>query len=53
MLIDLSKGKKKYTSKYLEKRLGVTKYTSLPDETIQANGADFVIIIGSDKASSQ
>lgn len=53
MLIDLSKGKKKYTSKYLEKRLGVTKYTSLPDENIKANGADFVIIIGSDKASSQ
>ncbi len=53
MLIDLSKGKKKFTSKYLEQRLGVTKYKSLPDETIQANGADFVIIIGSDKATPQ
>lgn len=50
MLVDLSKGKNKYTAKYLEKRLGVVKYKSLPDQAIQANGADFVIILGSDKA---
>jgi LCP family protein required for cell wall assembly len=48
-LIDLSHGKKKYTKHYLEKRLGVTSSTVLPDNSIQANGADFVIIIGSDE----
>jgi LCP family protein required for cell wall assembly len=48
LLIDRSGGKKKYTKHYLEKRLGITAAGSLPDETIQTNGADFVIIIGTD-----
>ncbi len=47
-LIDLSRGKNKYTKHYLEQRLGVTASTTLPDNTIQTNGASFVIIIGTD-----
>jgi polyisoprenyl-teichoic acid--peptidoglycan teichoic acid transferase len=47
-LVDLSNGKDKYTAHYLEERLGVTAVNSLPDKTIQTNGADFVIILGSD-----
>jgi LCP family protein required for cell wall assembly len=47
-LVDLSHGKDKYTAHYLEERLGVTAATSLSDKTIQTNGADFVIILGSD-----
>lgn len=49
-LIDLSRGKDKYTKHYLEQRLGVTAATSMPDNTIQTNGADFVIIVGTDEA---
>jgi LCP family protein required for cell wall assembly len=52
MLVDLSKkGRNKYTSHYLERRLGVNKTNSLPDSAIPTNGADFVIIVGSDKAT--
>jgi polyisoprenyl-teichoic acid--peptidoglycan teichoic acid transferase len=50
-LIDLSHGKKKYTKHYLEQRLGVTASTVMPDNTIQTNGANFVIIIGTDEAT--
>ncbi len=50
-LVDLSHGKDKYTKHYLEQRLGVTATTSLSDKTIPTNGADFVIIIGSDEAN--
>lgn len=53
MLIDLSHGKKKYTRHYLEQRIGVTASTVMPDNTIQTNGADFVIIIGSDETPAQ
>ncbi len=49
-LVDLSHGKAKYTAHYLEQRFNVTAVTGLPDTTIQPNGADFVIIIGSDEA---
>jgi len=52
MLVDLSHGKKKYTKHYLEQRVGVTASSVMPDQSIQTNGADFVIIIGSDEASS-
>ena len=51
LLIDLSHGKDNYTKHYLEQRLGVTAITQLPDNTIQTNGADFVIILGSDEAT--
>jgi polyisoprenyl-teichoic acid--peptidoglycan teichoic acid transferase len=50
-LVDVTRGKDKYTKRYLEQRLGVTATTKLPDSTIQANGADFVIIIGSNEAT--
>jgi LCP family protein required for cell wall assembly len=51
-LVDLTHGKDKYTSHYLEQRFNVTADSSLSDKTIATNGADFVIIIGSDEASS-
>lgn len=50
-VIDLSHGKDKYTKHYLEQHFGVTATDILPDDSIQANGADFVIIIGSDEAT--
>lgn len=48
-LVDLTHGKDKYTKHYLEQRLGVSATTTLPDNAIQTNGADFVIILGSDE----
>lgn len=51
-LIDLTKGVKKYTKSYLEKRLGVTAVTTLPDKSIVTGTADFVIILGSNEASA-
>ncbi len=51
MLVNSNKKKNKYTNRYLEQRLGVTSTSSMPDATIKANGADFVIIVGSDKAT--
>lgn len=50
-LIDMSHGGKDYTKRKLEQRIGVTASTTLPDNTIQTNGADFVIIIGNDEAN--
>jgi LCP family protein required for cell wall assembly len=51
-LVDLSHGKNPYTKHYLEQRLGVTAATSLSDKTVQTNGADFVIILGSNETTS-
>ncbi|MGH7195106.1 MAG: LCP family protein, partial [Candidatus Saccharimonadales bacterium] len=48
-LIDLSGNKYKYTKHYLERRFKQTAASSMPDPTIQTNGADFVIIVGSDE----
>ncbi|MDB5175371.1 MAG: LytR family transcriptional regulator [Candidatus Saccharibacteria bacterium] len=50
-IIDMGTGKK-YTKNYLEQRYSKTAVTTLPDPLIQANGADFVIIIGSDEATT-
>ena len=50
-LVDLTHGKDKYTKNYLEERLNVKAMPSLSDTTIPTNGADFVIIIGSDEAN--
>jgi LCP family protein required for cell wall assembly len=47
-LVDLSRGRNKYTKNYLEKRLGIRAATTMPDATIQTNGASFVIIVGTD-----
>jgi polyisoprenyl-teichoic acid--peptidoglycan teichoic acid transferase len=51
VVVDLRNGSKKYTKNYLEKRYGVSAVTTLPDPTIQAGTADFVIIIGNDQNS--
>lgn len=50
-LVDLRKGKNKYTKNYLEQRLGVKAASSLGDPSIPTNGADFVIIVGTDEAT--
>lgn len=48
-LIDRSHGANKYTGHYLSEHLDTPLTNSLPDTRIQANGAAFVIIIGSDE----
>ena len=49
ILVDLRNGQKKYTKSYLEKRLGVTAVTSMPDGSINPGSADFVVILGSNE----
>lgn len=51
-IVDLTGGKKPFTQHYLEERFGVKAVSKLPDETIQAQGADFVIILGQDATTS-
>lgn len=48
VLIDVTH-KNKYTKNYLENRLGMTASDKLSDTSIPTNGADFVIIMGSDE----
>jgi hypothetical protein len=50
-IIDLTRGKKKHTRQSLEQRFGITATSELPDNTIRKQGADFVIILGSDEAA--
>ncbi|MFI5270788.1 MAG: LCP family protein [Candidatus Saccharimonadales bacterium] len=50
-VVNLTHGKDKYTQHYLELRYGVQAVNSLSDNSIPTNGADFVIIIGSDEAN--
>jgi LCP family protein required for cell wall assembly len=52
ILVDLRNGQKKYTKNYLEKRLGVTAVTSMPDNTINPGNADFVIILGANESGN-
>jgi len=52
VLVDMTKGVKKYTRNYLEKRLGVASTTTLPDPNIVPGTADFVIIVGSNESTS-
>lgn len=52
MVVDLTKGKDAYTKHYLEQRFNLTAINALPAQTINANGADFVIIIGGDEITS-
>lgn len=52
ILVDFTGGKKKYTQHYLEQRLKVTAVSKLPDSNINPNGADFVIILGSNESSN-
>ena len=51
-LVDLSGGTDKYTRNYLEQRYKVKALSRMPDAAIATNGADFVIIIGSDEATT-
>ncbi len=51
-LIDVSNGKAPYTRHYLEQRFGVKAAAKLP-AGIQANGAQFVIIIGQDETPNR
>lgn len=46
VIVDLTKGKMKYTKNYLEKRFGLKVTTQLPDQSIQPGTANFVIILG-------
>lgn len=50
-LVDLTHGAKKYTQNYLEQRFNVKATTVMPDNTIQTNGADFVIIVTANESS--
>lgn len=52
ILVDLTNGKKEFTISYLEKRLNVKAVTSMPDATINPNGADFVIILGQNESAN-
>ena len=51
-VVNLTKGKDKYTQHFLELRYGVQASNYLGDNSIPTNGADFVIIIGSDEANT-
>ena len=51
-IVDLTNGAKPYTKNYLQKRLNAKVVTKLPDATIQATGADFVIILGQDATTN-
>lgn len=52
ILVDLTNGQKKYTKHYLEQRLKVTAVTTMPDATISAAGADFVVILGQSESTN-
>jgi polyisoprenyl-teichoic acid--peptidoglycan teichoic acid transferase len=52
VLVDLTKGVKKYTLKYLEGRLGVKAVTTLPDPTLKVGNADFVILLGANEPTA-
>lgn len=54
IVVDLSKGKDKYTRHYLEERFGTTARTSLPPNSgiTPPVGTAFVIIVGEDVANS-
>lgn len=49
VVVDLSNGADKYTKHYLENRYGVSAVTKIPDSTIQAGSASFIVILGQDQ----
>jgi hypothetical protein len=51
-LVNLTHGKDPYTQHYLEERFGVKAVDTLSDKSIPTNGADFVIILGSNEVNS-
>lgn len=48
VIVNLRGDEKKYTRNYLEKRFKILATNNLPDASIQAKTADFVIILGND-----
>ncbi len=52
VIVDLSKGKKKYTKNYLEQRFGATSTKILKDTSIKPETADFVVILGLDETGT-
>ena len=52
IIVDLTKGKDKYTQRYLEQRFGVKATTNMPDSAILPGKADFVIILGNNETFS-
>ena len=52
ILVDLTKGVKKYTKHYLEQRFKVTAVTKLPSTAISPGTADFVIILGQNESTA-
>lgn len=52
MLIDINGKSKKFTKKLLEQNLKAKAQNSMPDDTINTNGADFVIILGSNETTN-
>jgi polyisoprenyl-teichoic acid--peptidoglycan teichoic acid transferase len=50
VIVDLSGGANPNTKAYLEKTYSATVVTTLPDSSIQAGSAQFVVILGSDQA---
>lgn len=52
ILVDLTHGKDRYTKHYLEQRFNTTATTTLPDTAIAPNGADFILVLGTDESTS-
>jgi LCP family protein required for cell wall assembly len=52
VVVDYSKGKKKYTKHYLEQRFNTTATKQLLDSTITPGTADFVVILGGDETGN-
>jgi len=51
VLVDMRSGNNKYTQSYLERRLNIKAVSNLPDQSINAGAADFVIILGSNETN--
>ena len=52
ILVDLTNGKDKYTKHYLEQRFNTTATKKIPDTAIAPNGANFILVLGSDESTS-
>ncbi len=53
ILVDLRKGEKKYTKRYLELRYKTTATTNLPEGITPPENADFVIILGQNETTTR
>ena len=52
MLIDINGKTKRFTKKLIEQNLKVKAQSSMPDDTINTNSFDFVIILGSNETTN-